>query len=231
MLFPTRRAGLTGYKECGVKNRQSDFITAPEKILKALTHSKSTGNVLAICAEPFGKSMCLTAIEDIQNIPGEHTHDKLVILKKYDLQGSFIDEHELCLSEIRKVRPFKRKYDNKFSLFYHSEIETAGEDQVIRIRKLEQSVSFHELRIILIKIINSGYRITVNLKDGMNAVRESCYVRDFVDAHYDTMVVSCGIRDEETKQIPLNSIGSILFESFFYYKGFASKVFRVLRPA
>jgi hypothetical protein len=223
---PTRRARVDSYNNSGVKHRQSDFITAPEKILKALTHSKSTGNVLAICAEPFGKFMCLTAIEDIQNIPGEHTHDKLVILKKYDLQGSFIDDHELCLSEIVKVRPFKRKYDNKLSLFFHSD-ESSGEGHVIRIRKLEQSVSLHELRIILIKIINSGYRITINRKEEIDQFRQSCYVRDFTDAHYDTMIVSSGIGDDETTPVPLNTIASIIFESFFYYKGFASRVFRV----
>lgn len=206
---------------------RAEFVTEPEGILRELMHSKLKGNVLGICAQPFGKSMCMTAIDDIQNIESEHTHDKLVVLKKYDLQGTFIDTHELCLSEITKVKPFRRKYHDRFSLFFRSDFQRSYSDHIVKIRRMEQSISFHELQIILIKIINSGYRISVyRWHEAMPCV-ESCYVRDFVDGKFDTVIVSCGIRDTATKDIYLKDVECILFESFFYYKGFSSKVFRV----
>jgi hypothetical protein len=207
--------------------QQGDFITEPEQILRELERSKIKGNVLGICAGPFGKSMCLTAIDDIQNIESEHTHDKLVTLKKYDLQGSFIDTNELCLSEITKVQPFRRKYNDSYSLFFRSDFEKTHGDYVVKIRRMEQSISFHELQIILIKIINSGYRITIHTWNETESPVSCCYVRDFMDGKFDTVIISYGIEDDFKKNVLLEEIESIEFETFFYYKGFSSKVFRV----
>lgn len=205
----------------------AEFVTEPDDILRELMRSKMKGNVLGICAQLFGKSMCMTAIDDIQNIESEHTHDKLVVLKKYDLQGIFIDTHELCLSEITKVKTFRRKYHDRFSLFIRSDFQRSYSDHIVKIRRMEQSISFHELQIILIKIINSGYRISAYQWNEKTPSVEACYVRDFVDGKFDTVIVSCGIQDITTKDIYLKDVECIVFESFFYYKGFSSKVFRV----
>ena len=210
----------------GTLKQHGDFVTGSEQILKELMRSKTKGNVLGICAEPLGESMCLTAIDDIQNIESEQTHDKLVILKKYDLQGIFIDTNELCLSEITKVRTFKSKYNERISLF-RSDFEKSYGDYVVKIRKLEQSITVHELQIILIKIINSGYRVGMYLWNEIQPFVECCYVRDFADGKFDEVIISYGIEDEVKKNVLLEKIESIVFESCFYYKGFSSKVFRI----
>ena len=168
--------------------------------------------------------MFLTAIQEIR--PIENSTDKLIILKKYDLQGALLPTHEVCLSEIHQVKPFRRKYLNDASLF-SAEPYSSSPEPLVKIRKLEQVIDTHELRIILIRIINSGYRIAINLVNDARLFEGYCYVLRYEPGRTDTITVSEEIDGLKFRVVQFKDIESIEFDSFFYFKGLSSKVFRV----
>jgi hypothetical protein len=211
-----------------VKHTPAEFISGPEQILKEIYRSKSTGNVLAIWAAPFGDTMHITAVDDIKDIVGSPTRDKLVILKKYDLQGIYINDHEICLSEISRIRRFNRKYHDAIALFDRLE-EPDELDYLVKIKRLEQTVTAHELQIILIRIINSGYRIAINLFQDAQVFAESCYVISFESGPIDRIMASCQADGRYLKVVDMKDIESIEFDFFYSYKGLSSRIFRVSR--
>ena len=210
----------------GIQKKYSQqHISNPIRILKELERSKASGNVLGIFASPFGKLMFLTAIQDIMDV--ENSPDKLVILKKYDLQGALLPANEICLSEIYEVKPFKRKFVDDASLFT-TEADVSWHEPLVKIRCLEQVITIHELRVILIKIINSGYRIAINLVNDSRLFDESCFVLRYEPGRVETIAVSVNIDGLKFRVVELREIESIEFDAFFYFKGLSSKVFRVL---
>lgn len=209
-----------------VQRNPARLITSPIQILRELAHSKAHGNVLGIWAAPYGENMCLTAVEDVKHIDGYNGIEKLIILKKYDLQGIYMIDHEILLSEIRKVRPFKRKYSESIALF--DRFENTHDEKMVKIRRLEQGVSIHELEIILVRIINSGYRIAIHLRHDAEVFASSCYVISFESGQEDVIHVSSEINGHEPRKVSIDDIASIEFDFFFVYKGLSSKIFRVL---
>jgi hypothetical protein len=183
--------------------------------------------VLGIWGTPFGETMCLTAIEDILDVKG--SADKVIVLKKYDLQGVFINTHELCLSEIFRIRRFKKKYRDAIALFDRLDVLQSEHDHLVKIKRIEQNVSVHELRIILIRIINSGYRIAINLLNDAQVFAESCSVISFESGPHDVIIASCEISGNHPRAVLVDEIESIEFDFFYSYKGLSSKVFRVTR--
>jgi hypothetical protein len=209
------------------KRKQPNQVTEPDKILKELVKSKAKGNVLGICARPFGSNMYLTAIEDIKDIDSTADQDKLVVLKKHDLQGNIIDSHELCLSEVVSVRPFRKKYPENPSLFDHA-ADLIEPEPAIKIRCLEQTITTHDLRIILVRIINSGYRIAIHLRGDTDQTGDFYYVISFTAREHYEVAVSPTIHPTTLHTVRIDDIDLIAFEAFFYFKGLASKIFRIM---
>jgi hypothetical protein len=131
------------------------------------------------------------------------------------------------LSEIKQIRRFKRKYEDAIGLFAKEQAPT-GLDQLLKIRRLEQMVSLHDMRIILIRIINSGYRVIINLRSDAQLFAESCYVISYEAGEKDAIHASCEITGFKSQVIPIAEMESITFDTFFPYKGLSSKIFRLL---
>lgn len=200
-------------------------ITDYNGILRELIRSKESGNVIAISAEPFGHLTYLTAVEDIRDFGGDIVEEKVVILKKVDLEGKPIDNNQLFLSDITKIQPFHTKYNERLSTSEPLYIVN-NEDSDIKIRCHEQVISFQELKLLLFTIKDSGYRIKIK-QFGGKLPYDTCYVKGFAEDEFETIIVSCEVNTEDWKEIPVQTIETVEFESFLRFKGLYSKLFRV----
>jgi hypothetical protein len=90
---------------------ETDFLCKPDLILKALIESKQNGTAIGINAPGFFNGILVTGIEDIVL---EHDSDAIIILKKYDSNGYFLQHHKLKVGEIVSVCPFKSSFENPF---------------------------------------------------------------------------------------------------------------------
>lgn len=202
---------------------QFAFVTTTEDILKELTLSKENKNVVGVYAEPFSESMYLACVDNIIDV--DIVNDKIVILKKFDLQGRFIETHQIYFSQILRIRPFKTffKEDLLMVPFSHSEVHLEAEP--VKIKQQEQIVTLPELRVILIKNIESGNRVKIKT-DPNNHPLDYCYIRGFSDSKFENIVVSRGLEDTDKEVIPIRKIESLEFDHFLYFKGLTSKTFR-----
>jgi hypothetical protein len=90
---------------------QVGFITHPDQILEALIESHKSNTTIGIEAPGIFKGILVTGIENIVlNFDG----DPVILLRKYDSNGYFLDRDRLKLSEIESVCPFTSSFENPF---------------------------------------------------------------------------------------------------------------------
>lgn len=197
----------------------SHSVTTTSAILKELIHSKENGNVLGIWSSVFKNVVCLTAVDDIIDV--EISDDKLVLLKKIDLQGVCLNNNRIYLSEIRKVISFNAAY-NEYLI--HNLQEPPG-DSGIKIRQREQAITSDDLKLIIIRNIHSGNRIWVRQVTGE---AKSCYIADF-NPYTEMVILSGELNSADPEEIHLNEIDEIEFEFYYDYKSLSSRVFKITR--
>lgn len=196
----------------------SNLATSSSAIIKELLHSKENGNVVGIWGGAFNQIVCLTAVEDIIDV--EIANDKLIILKKLDLQGIYLNNNMINLSEIEKVISFNASYNE----YLMSCLQDYPEDQHIKIRQREQMITMDDLKMIVIRNINSGNKIKI--KRAGEGSQKSCYVIDF-NPNTEAVILSCELNDARQEEILIRDIEEIEFEFHYDYKGFSSRTFRI----
>jgi hypothetical protein len=170
--------------------------------------------------------MYLTAVEDI--FSSAVTEEKIVVLKKLDLHGKLLEQNQLSLAEIQHVRFFHTLYKDGLRKTLKSMTADSDQLQLLRIRKRECDVHLHELKIILLKTLDSGYRISITLLNKSTCTEG--YIKDF-DSKLEKVIIAANINDKQIKVLSITSIERIEFESFFHFKGLSSKIFNVLPEA
>jgi len=199
------------------------LITEPEEILKALRVSLHQGNVVGIFVKPLDSFMYLTAVEDI--FSSAVTDEKIVVLKKLDLHGKLLEQNQLSLAEIYRVRFFYTLYKDGLHKTLKSMTREMDHGQFLIIRKRECDIQLHELKIILVKTLDSGHRISISVFNKDTSTEG--YIKDF-DSKLEKVILTASINDKQIKELSIPSIARIEFESFFQFKGLSSKIFNVL---
>jgi hypothetical protein len=198
-----------------------NFITDQAQILKCLTESFHRGTVVGITSESAGHTMFLTAVENIFNsaVNGE----KMIALKKFDISGVMHDKHCLRLKEIDRVQSYQALYKDSLKKSFRK-IVTANESHQ-KVRCLESFISGHDLRIILIKLLDTSQKVTITV---VNKSRESleAYVKD-IDARFEKIWITSSLGSLSKKEIKIVHIESIQFDAYYSFKGSSSKIFQV----
>jgi hypothetical protein len=198
------------------------LITEADDILKALRISLHQGNVVGIFVRPHDSDMYLTAVEDI--FSSTVSDQKIIILKKLDLHGNLLRQNQLLLASIEKLRFFNTLYKDGLKRTLRSIAAASDFSTLLRIRKRECNITLNDLRIVLMKTLDSGHRIRVTLDDQATVVQG--YIRDF-DNKLEVMDLTAGLNDKTVNQIQIDAITQIESESFFHFNGLSSKVFHV----
>jgi hypothetical protein len=196
------------------------LIIEADDILKALRISLHQGNVVGIFVRPQDSDMYLTAVEDI--FTSTVTDQKIIILKKLDLHGKLLQHNQLLLASIEKLRFFNTLYKDGLKRTLRS-IGASDFDTLLRIRKRERNITLNDLKIVLVKTLDSGHHISLTL-DNQRTVQG--YIRDF-DNRLELMYLADRLDDKAASELKINAISRIEFESFLHFNGLSSKVFHV----
>lgn len=91
------------------------FLTHPHEMLEALKESKEKGSVIGICSTMLGGGIFLTSVENIflENDIFEGG-EIIIVLKRYDMHGYFLEKNTITLADIRSVCPLKAEFKNPF---------------------------------------------------------------------------------------------------------------------
>lgn len=197
------------------------LITDADDILKALRISLHQGNVVGIFARPQDSDMYLTAVEDI--FTSSVSDQKIIILKKLDLHGNLLRQNQLLLASIEKLRFFNTLYKDGLKRTLRGMSGASDIDTLLRIRKRECNITLNDLKIVLVKTLDSGHRIKLML-DNKTSVQG--YIRDF-DNRLEVLYLASQLDDTADTELPINAISEIEFEFFFHFNGLSSKVFHV----
>ena len=200
----------------------SNVLTSPAAILSELKHSMKNGNVVGIWSGLYKHRVFLTAVEHI--IDAEIINDKLIILKSIDLQGIARHDNRIYLSEIEKLIPFNTKYDEHLIV----SDDTFSDDSYVKIIQNEQIITPDDLKILLIRNINSGIRISLKFNNG--SVKD-CYIKNYLPQH-EAVILSCTLESDtadEEISVPIRKIREVEFEFYCIHKGFSSKKFKIIQ--
>jgi hypothetical protein len=94
-----------------ISTEQTGFIFTPGQVLDAIIQSNQNRTAIGIRAPGIFNGVLVTGIE---NIILDDDSDPIIVLKKYDSNGKFLDRDRLRLSEIESVCPFKSSFENPF---------------------------------------------------------------------------------------------------------------------
>ena len=196
------------------------LITEADDILKALRISLHQGNVVGIFVRPQDSDMYLTAVEDI--FTSTVTDQKIIILKKLDLHGKLLQHNQLLLASIEKLRFFNTLYKDGLKRTLRN-MAASDFNTLLRIRKRECNITLNDLKIVLVKTLDSGHHISLTLEDNTTV---QGYIRDF-DNRLEVMYLTDHLDDKAASELKINAISRIEFESFLHFNGLSSKVFHV----
>ncbi|HEY0654529.1 MAG TPA: hypothetical protein VGD65_15435 [Chryseosolibacter sp.] len=198
-----------------------NFITDQSQILKCLTESFHRGNVVGITSEVAGHTMFLTCVENIfaSAINGQ----KMIVLKKFDVNGVIHENNCLPLIHIDRVQSFQSLYKDSLRKTFRTIVSENEAHQ--KIRRLESFISSHDLRIILIKMLDTPQRVYIKLANKGDDLVEG-YIKD-IDQRFEKVTISTGITSPVKKELKLIQIESIQFETYYSFKGVSSKIFQV----
>lgn len=198
-----------------------NFITDQAQILKCLNESLHRGNVVGVTSEVAGHTMFLTCVENIfeSSVNGQ----KMIALKKFDINGVIHENNCLPLIHIDRVQSFQSLYKDSLRKTFRTIVSENEAHQ--KIRRLESFISSHDLRIILIKMLDTSQKIYIKLASKGDDLVEG-YIKD-IDARFEKVVVSNGVTSPVKKEIKVVHIESIQFETYYSFKGVSSKIFQV----
>lgn len=198
-----------------------NFITDQTQILKCLTESFHRGSVVGITSEIAGHTMFLTCVENIfeSAINGQ----KMIVLKKFDINGVIHENHCLPLVQIDRIQSFQSLYKDSLRKTFRTIVSENEAHQ--KIRRLQSFISLHDLRIILIKMLDTPQRVYIKLINKGDDLTEG-YIKD-IDQRLEKVTVSSGVTSPVKKELKLTQIESIQFESYYSFKGVSSKIFQV----
>ncbi len=94
----------------GIGSMPFDFLSGPSEIFRALLESKERGTAIGIKANPLGRGMFVTAVQDI--LVGDGNENTQIILKGYDFTGHILETNVVKLNEIEGVCVFASKFGN-----------------------------------------------------------------------------------------------------------------------
>lgn len=198
-----------------------NFITDQAQILKCLTESFHRGTVVGITSEAAGHTMFLTCVENIFD-SGVNGH-KMIALKKFDVNGVIHENNCIRLIDIDRIQSFQSLYKESLRKKFRTIVSENEAHQ--KVRRLESFISNHDLRIILIKMLDAPQKIYIKLVNKGSDFVEG-YVKD-IDQRFEKIVVTTGIASPIRKEIKLSLIESIQFENYYSFKGVSSKIFQV----
>jgi hypothetical protein len=183
-----------------------NFITDQAQILKCLTESFHRGNVIGITSEVAGHTLFLTCVENI--FESGVTGQKMIALKKFDVNGIIHENNCIPLIHIDRVQSFQSLYKDSLRKTFRTIV--SENESVQKVRRLESFISTHDLRIILIKMLDTPQRIYIKLSNKGTDLVEG-YIKD-IDPKFEKIVVSSGVTSPVKKEIKLIHIESIQFE-------------------
>jgi hypothetical protein len=197
------------------------FITDQAQILKCLMESLHRGNVVGITSEAAGHTMFLTVVENI--FESGATKEKMIVFKKFDINGSIHEKNCILLKQIDRVQSFQTLYKDSLRKTFRAIV--SQNESNIKVRQLESFISNHDLKIILSKMLDSPQRISIRLSNNKVDALDG-YVKD-IDARFEKVVIASGPHSQAKKEIKILQIETIEFENYFSFKGCSSKIFQV----
>jgi hypothetical protein len=85
-----------------------NFLRTRKSILRELSMSQETGNLIGVYSRAFGEGMFLVSVNSIEiDRSGE-----VVVFETYDQSGMILNRTRVSIDEIKMVCPFHRKYVN-----------------------------------------------------------------------------------------------------------------------
>jgi hypothetical protein len=198
-----------------------NFITDQSQILKCLTESLHRGTVVGITSQSAGHTMFLTAVENIFNsaVNGE----KMISFKKFDISGAMHDKHCLPLKDIDRVQSYQALYKDSIRKAFRKIVSTNETNQ--KVRCLESFISAQDLKIILIKLLDTNQKVTITVSGKAHEAME-VYVKD-IDARFEKISVASSLSSQTSKEIKIVHIENVQFETYYNFKGSSSKIFQV----
>jgi hypothetical protein len=84
------------------------FIKNRKAILKELTLSRDTGNLIGVYSRALGEGMFLTGVDNIE----ENHGTEVIVFETYDMSGQILNRTRVSVDEIKMVCPFTSAYVN-----------------------------------------------------------------------------------------------------------------------
>lgn len=198
-----------------------NYITDQTQILKCLTESLHRGNVVGIASQAAGHTLFLTAVENI--FESGVTREKIIVLKKFDIHGVVHEKNCIPLKQIDRVESFQTLYKDSLRKTFRTIV--SENEANTKIRRIESFISSHDVRLILIKLIDTPQRVRLSVS-GRQADPIEGFVKD-IDQRFEKVVVQVGSNSQLKKEIKIVQIESLQFDAFFSFKGSLSKTFIV----
>jgi hypothetical protein len=82
------------------------LVKVPKRILKELSNSQKSGNVLGVYCSALGSGMLITAVKEIY----EAGQEIMVVFKWYDNNAHILSETHVSLDEIVAVHPYNKSF-------------------------------------------------------------------------------------------------------------------------
>lgn len=198
-----------------------NFITDQSQILKCLTESFHRGNVVGITSEAAGHTLFLTAVENI--FERGVTKEKIIVFKKFDVHGVIHDKYRLSLNEIDRVQSFQTLYKDSLRKTFRAIV--SENEANTKVRRIESFISSHDLKIILIKMLDTPQRVCITISTRQAEPIEG-FIKD-IDPRFERVFITTGANGQIKKEIKIIQIESITFDNFYSFKGSSSKIFHV----
>lgn len=198
-----------------------NFITDQSLILKCLTESFHRGNVVGVTSEIAGHTLFLTAVENI--FERGSTKEKIIVFKKFDVHGVIHEKYRLALKEIDRVQSFQTLYKDSLRKTFRAIV--SENEANTKVRRIESFISSHDLKIILIKMLDTPQRLCITVSARQAEPIEG-FVKD-IDPRFEKVVLATGTNGHIKKEIKITQIESVSFDTFYSFKGCLSKMFHV----
>jgi hypothetical protein len=198
-----------------------NFITDQAQILKCLTESFHKGNVVGVTSEGAGHILFLTSVENI--FESGVTKEKIIVFKKFDVHGVVHEKHRIPLKQIDRVQSFQTLYKDSLKKTFRTIV--SRNEANTNIRRIESFISNHELKIILIKLLDTSQRVRITI-----STRQAEPIEGFVkeiDLRFEKIVLSTGSNGHIKKELKIIQIEKISFDNYYSFRGNSSKVFHV----